>query len=459
MKRADDLREFMKDRVSVAESIEFFPDVPDVSISYISRVNAECPIVDDPYERSGIADSGMAIWDSVFLAMPKSVSLVPKRPKDLSPLRSINAEWEKTKEALGMVGKPDGVHYLRPKGRYILDMMNDDIRMLQGAHILAHRYQMSDRSDEYTFGQLSDAFLNCLVKLFIARLYGLKVNVRPGSGAVDSFSLYGIDVAVSTDLRSPVMVEPIGSAGMVLNETVAVVLGSVGIEAHPAHAAKDGHATWKEVNKWSCLPTLVALAGWECVDYIAHAERTEVRGELHCAVPCGDLQPMSDFGKLLEAARSARGEVGSGPCTMLVEEWLGSDDFLKGLSVTPQLPCPCCIRVNDKAEGVVRRPRSRKPKMSLRDAEQSGIPEIKEWVDYVHFMNRCIEVGRQATTYALKSVTSAARRNAAFKKRAALMRRAEVLRRKYRRKMESGFISEAEAINAKIEEIEKELRE
>ena len=458
MKRADDLREFLKDRVSMAESIEFFPDVPDVSIGYISRVNAECPIVDDPYERSSIVDYGMAIWDSVFLAMPKSVSLVPKRPKDLSPLRSINAEWEKTKEALGMVGKPDGVHYLRPRGANILDMMNDDVRMLQGAHILAHRTPVAYVADEYSFGQTADLFLRNLVKMFLARKYGLRMNFHPETDEEDSFSLYGIEVFGSADLRSPVLLAASGRGGRIVqNSTVAAVLGSVGIEPHPEAALKGGN--WKEINKWSCLPTLVALAGWECVDYIAHAERSEIGGELYYAVPCGDLQPMSDFGRLLDAARCARGEVSSGPRVMLVEEWLGSDDFLKGLSVTPQLPCPCCIRVNDKAEGVVRRPKSRKPKMNLKDAEQSGIPEIKEWVDYVHFMKRCIEIGRQATTYALKSVTSAARRNAAFKKRAALMRRAEGLRKRYRRKMESGFISEAEAINAKIEEIEKELRE
>lgn len=456
MDRAKSFRDFMEQLRTIPESIDLMPDTPyDLGVEYLEQVLTEKPIADDPYDKSSLLECGLKVWDSVYLPMPKAVSLVPKRPRDMSALRSINKEWEGTKEALGMVGRPDGVHYLRPKGRYILDMMNDDIRMLQGAHILAHRYQMADRSDEYTFGQLSDAFLNCLVKLFIARLYGLKVNVRPGSSAVDSFSRYGIDVAVSTDLRSPVMVEPIGSAGMVRNETVAVVLGSVGIEAHPAQAAKDGPATWKEVNKWSCLPTLVALAGWECVDYITHAERTEVRGELHCAVPCGDLQPMSGFDWLLERARAARGEPGPSKHLMTVDEWLKSDDFTKGLSETPVLPCPYCIRLNDRAEGVVRRPKSRKPKMKLKDAEASHIPEVKEWADYAKFMNRCVEIGRAAVTHALKSVTSVKKRNAAFKRKMNRMHRIAVLAKKRAKKLMSGFISDAELILNEINKLKE----
>lgn len=456
MDRAKSFREFMEQLRTIPESIDLMPDIPDgLGVGYLEKVLAEKPVADDPYEPSSIVEGGLKVWDSVYLPMPKSVSLAPRRPRDMPSLRSINTEWEKTKEALGMVGRPDGVHYLRPKGRYILDMMNDDIRMLQGAHILAHRYQMTDRPDEYTFGQLSDTFLNCLVKLFTARLYGLKVNVRPGSGAVDSFSMYGIDVAVSTDLRSPVMVEPIGSAGMVRNETVDVVLGSVGIEAHPVQASKDGPAAWKEVNKWSCLPTLVALAGWECVDYITHAERTEVRGELNCAVPCGDLQPMSGFDWLLERARAARGEPRPSEHVMTVDEWLKSEDFAKGLSETPVLPCPYCIRLNDRAEGVVRRPKSRKPRMKLKDAEASHIPEVKEWADYAKFMNRCVEIGRVAVTHALKSVTSVKKRNAAFKRKMDRMRRLAALAEKRNRKLMSGFISEAESILNDINKIKE----
>ena len=456
MDRAKDFGEFMSDLRPLEESIYAMPDVPGNAgvtddMAYLRRVRCEHPIAADPYEPSSIREEGLKIWDSVYLPMPKCVSFDLRRPRDMPALRSINSEWEKTKEALSMVGRPDGVHYLRPKGKYILDMMNDDLRMLQGAHIIAHRCQLL-AADEYTFGKMSDTFLHYLVKLFATRLYGLKVNVRPNNMCQDSFSWYGIDIAVSTDLRSPVMV----TDNLMPDHTVAVLLGSVGIEAHPSQAAKDGPVSWKETNKWSCLPTLVALAGWECVDYITHAERVEVLGEPTYAVPCGDLQPMSGFADLLGSAEACRGAPPNSPYVLTVEEWFKSEDFAKGLSETPLLPCPYCLKLNDRAEGVVRRPRSYKPKMKLKDARKSTIPEAQEWVEYVDFMNRCIKIGRAATTHALGSVTSVKKREAAFKRKEKRMHKLAVLAKKRMKKLTSGFISEAEGIMREIEKLNKE---
>lgn len=457
MKRVEDLKEFLKARKSIAESIDFLPDTPDgLGVEYLEKVDKDVPIAENPYEPSEIRENGLKIWDSVYITIPKSVSSIIKRPKDLSVLRSTNKEWENTKEALGMVGRPDGVHYLRPKGKYILDMMNDDIRMLQGAHIIAHRTPVSLAIDDYTFGQTSDIFLRSLIKLFIARKFGLLINVHPEKDNVDSFSLYGIEVFGSTDLRSPSLIAASGRTSRLKpDETVIMVLGSVGIEAHPRQIAKGG--MWREINKWSCIPTLVSLAGWECVDYVTHTERTELAGELCYAAPCSDLRPMCEFEEMVELAKSVKGMPEKTENVTTVDEWLGSCDFELGLSVTPQLPCPHCIRINEKAEGVVKRPKTRKPKCSFKEAQESSYNDIKEWADYVTFMQNCISIGRDATTYALKSVTSVKKRNTAFNKRSAIMKRISSLKTRYAKKMSNGFISDAESIDAEIEKLKKEL--
>lgn len=459
MTRAEGFREFVKNSYSLAESIDLLPELPEgLGVDYLERVQAEMPVADDPYEPSCIRDGGLKIWDSVYLPVPKAISVNIRRQRDLASLRSINAEWEKTKEALGMVGRPDGVHYLRPKGPYILDMMNDDLRMLQGAHILAHRAYVEPAKDEYTFGQASDIFLRSLIKLFIARKYGLVINTHPEKYVQDSFSLYGIEVFGSTDLRSPVMVVPTGKTSrLIRDKTVVTVLGSIGIEAHPSQAMKSDK--WREINKWSCLPTLVALAGWECVDYVMHSEYVEIAGEMCHAVPCSDLQPISSFDELLQTGKSKFGVPEENAFSMTVDKWFSSDDFANGLSITPTLPCPFCIRINEKAEGVVKRPRTRKPKCSLKEAKTSSIPEVKEWVDYVSFVKGCIDIGRSATTHALRSVTTVKRRNLAFNKRLKTLKKISSLTDRYARKVANGFLSEAESINTEIEKLKKEIEQ
>jgi hypothetical protein len=144
---------------------------------------------------------------------------------------------------------------------------------------------------------------------------------------------------------------------------------------------------------------------------------------------------------------------------MTVDKWLESEEFAGGLAMTPQLPCPCCIRMNDMAEGVIRKPRSRKPKARLKDAMKSPMPEMKEWCEYVKYMRNCIAIGRSATAYALGSVTTVSRRNAEFKKRSRLLKRLSSLEARMSKKASSGFISEAADIHNAIEKLREELKQ
>lgn len=459
MKRADDFRKFITDSRSMEESIYSLPELPEgCDTSYFKTVDEVRPVADNPYEKSEIRGDGLKIWDSVYCPFPKSVSVSPKLQKDLATLRSINAEWESTKASLGMLGRPDGVHYLRPKGTYIMDLMNDDIRMLQGAHILTHREECH-MEDDYTFGRLSNLFFRNLVKIFAARKYGLVINTHPKNGEEDSFGRYGIEIFGSTSIRSPTLQAAVSGDNCRLrpDKSVIALLGAVMVESHPQRSLKG--MLWKETDKWSSLPSIVALAGWECVDYITHAERIEFSDGQYYAVPCSDLQEMKDFDSLLETAKDSVGTIEPYDSLMTVDAWLESEDFKRGLGVTPQLPCPECIRLNTSAEGFVPKPRSARPKVQFSKLSDATKPEMVEWRDYVTFMRNCISIGRKATAYASGSVTSMKKRNTAYRKKTEKIHALECLERRYIRKLSGGFISEAQAIETEIEKLKNEIED
>lgn len=462
MKRADDFREFMNDLRPLEESIYALPDfLPDGSgAQYLLDVSLKYPVAENPYDPSELVKGGLKVWDSAYLPMPRAVPLDPRRPKDVQAVRSINSEWENsTKVALNKIGRPDGVHFLRPKGRFIFDAMNDDIRMLQGAHIITHRECIDVAADDFTFGEFSEQFMRNLVKLFMSRKFGIPMSMHPEKRLEDAFKRYGIEVFWSPETRAPTLMAKCGAMGRICCEkTVAVVLASVGIEPHPRQAAEG--VEWKEHNKWSCLPTIVALSGWECVDFVTHSCKADVGDSRFYCIPCGDLQPMSDFEELLDMARRARGDVEESEYVTTAEKWLGSADFEHGLSMTPQLPCPHCIRLNDTADGVVRKPRGRKPKTPINVGSTSiskANTEWWEWHDYVKFMRNCIAIGRYATAYAVGSVTAMRRRNSAFRKRCADLKKLVSLAAKYGRYCNYGFITEAEETKEKMEKLKEEL--
>lgn len=460
MRRSESTKGFLSSHRTLQESVDFLPELPEgCSVDFLQRVLESFPIADNPYDKSDLRE-GLKIWDTAYLPFPNSVSMQPVRLSDMAPLRGTNTQWESIKGTLSLVGRPDGIHYVRPRGKFILDLMTDDLRLLQGAHILAHREPTAFDEDDYSFGQLSDVFLLHLVRLFVARTFGLTVNVHPeheDRTTEDAFEKYGISVFGSSDLRDPVLVaDPENRARIMPDKTVAVILGSVGIEAPPKHAAEG--TSWKEINKWSCLPTLVTISGWECIDYLLHAPRVDLRGVPCCAIPCADLQEPDSFQELIEAASSAHGPLETSEDVWHVNDWLDSEDFRKGLSVTPQLPCPHCIRPSMRASAAVARPRTSKPRIPVKEISDTSSLELREWRSYVTFMRNCIEIGRKATAYHLGSVTSVRRRNSAFRKRSEKMHRIASLTEKFKRKYSQGYISEASAIQAEIEQLKEELK-
>lgn len=457
MKRADDFRKFIADSRSMEESICCLPELPEgCDISYLKAVDDMRPVADNPYEKSDIRDSGLKIWDSVYCPFPNSVSVDPMAQKDIATLRSINSEWESTKASLGMLGRPDGVHYLRPKGAYIMDLMNDDIRMIQGAHILTHREECHV-DDDYTFGSMSNLFFRNLVKIFAARKYKLVINTHPKNGDEDSFGRYGIEIFGSTSIRSPTLQAAISGNNCRLrhDKSVVALLGAVMVESHPQQSLKD--MLWKESDKWSGLPSIVALAGWECVDYITHANRIELSDGQYYAIPCSDLQEMKDFDSLLKVANDSIGEIEHSGSLMTVDEWFNSEDFKLGLGVTPQLPCPECIRLNPRAEGFVPKPRHAKPKIPFSKLADTTKQEMIEWRDYVTFIRNCISIGRKATAYASGSVTSMKKRNTSYKKKSEMIHSLECLEKRYIRKLNGGFVSEAQAIETEIKKLKNKI--
>lgn len=465
--RAALFKAFVSDLRGVDESIVFMPDLPEgCEADFVEEVARVLPVADNPYEGSSMREAGLKVWDSVYVPTPKAVPVDPVPLKDVVPLRvaddvnKTNKAWDVTKKALSMIGRTDGEHYLRPRGRFVLDVTGDadGVKMLQAAHILTHRGHQGVQDDDYTFGQTADLFLRNLVKLFLARSFGLKVNTHPESESEDSFDRLGIEVVGSFDLRDPVLLADLSTDAVArkADKTVAFVLGSVGVEASPRKASES--TAWREHNKWSSLPTIVALAGWECVDFVSHSAKVDLRGREFFAAPCQDLQGMDRFKWLIDSAMEAGrldGEFDNR--VMAVGDWLRSGDFAKGLSVTPQLPCPMCLKVNGKSAGAVKRPASKRPKRPFKDIESSAALELKEWADYVRYMRNCVEIGRTATSYACGSVTSMERRNRNFKRLSELRAKVARLDERASRKMEQGFLSEAEGLRGKAEKARSEI--
>lgn len=475
MKRAEDFRSFMASRNPLAESVYSLPPLGDLDLEFVTQVDSEFPVADGVFDKSDLRD-GLKIWDSVYLPASSFVATDVKRRNDLSTLRSINTDWESTKDTLSHIGRLDGEHYVRPKGEYILDLMSDDIRLLQGAHILTHRAEFlydDITDDDWSYGQLADVFMRNLVKLFVAKKYALKINVHPEAEnpEEDSFGRYGIEIFGSFDLRNPMLFSGVSLEEdrarrspdrLVRDKTTIGILGAVHVEAHPAGAKKleDGttEPVWKEINKWSCLPTLIALAGWEGVDFLTHSERIEMGGEVYNVTQSADLQGMSGFAEVIASMKAVRGEVHDSNEVYSVEGWLESEDFKQGLSVTPQLPCPVCIRPNSKTPGAVLRPMSLKPRKGLNELKETRIPELKAWVDYATFMKACLSIGRTATAYASGSVTKMKARNSAYSKRHKLQAKIAGLKKKRIRKANQGFITESEVIGEEIEKLTKQLK-
>lgn len=333
----------------------------------------------DPFTPSPLRQRGLLLWDAVA-GIPASAIRPPRivKTRMLATNRNTNAHWIETMmPALGRVGRlVVGGEYLRPRGPFIYDLMYDPLgwRMLEGAHALAHRVaEMKPAESKKRMlyaGSTHFHVQRFLALMCVCRAYGLPLDVwrlddDPGTPNVRQ---YGIDVKTSSYFRTPILkLTADNREAPKPDETLALVSTGVFIEPHP-HGVTTGTGNWKEVNRWSCSPTVVLIAGWELMDVVSHqslcATDPDDKSEPICyGMSPADLQGPDTFGAYLRFAAKNRGmpEV-DGRRYWFVEDWLNSQDFKNAVDTAPPLPCWGCMRLNMKADGAPRRPEGKPPR-------------------------------------------------------------------------------------------------
>ena len=212
-------------------------------------------------------------WDSVFTVPYCQGARVPIYDrKSLPPYRQLNSDWDTIAMDLNRVGRPSGEgEFLRPEGKWIVDLVKDPdgTRLLESAHAVHHLRQLVGASE---------GFLECLAEIAFAKRYGIAFwcpnasDVEHGDRDGDGlFARIGMRFAVSTNMRKPWLTVPaVGPDAPRPYQDSCVVLCGIHLEPQPWGAREDNpnddDESWLEMNRWSCMPTIVTFCGWMFVD-------------------------------------------------------------------------------------------------------------------------------------------------------------------------------------------------
>ena len=344
----------------------------------------QCPqdlIPVNPFEPSKFRPGGLAIWDATVgipACRDRNIHFAT-HTKDTPVIRGGNKYWEdKMVPAINKVG-PLGTNnkILRPTDTYIVDLTKLGplgYRMRMAAHAMAH--MRGDHKDESKRKAQDKTILDGFIagitgEMAFAYMYGLPFNTalrQDGMNGEPDFKQYGIEVKSSTQFELPILKVPwMSGEAPRFDSTIAMVDVAVFIEPHP-YGWTSRTLQYDPKDFWCCTPTIVAVAGWELVDFITHQPLISSNpGDLGWPVGYG-VHPLDMFGAdqlwhYLALAKQARGEPIYNEHLRDVQEWLFSPDFDKLINKYPPLPCGIdCMCLNDKAEGVPRRPRGRRPK-------------------------------------------------------------------------------------------------
>ena len=426
----------------------------------------------DPDPFAPGAAGGLRLWDTVAAPTPwTEFRTMP--PQRIPAFRKTNTTWlGETVPSFYRVGMPqDGVVVRRPQSPAIVDLMSErwGWRLLEAAHALAHRAEVQARFRPQAMGLYGSLTINWVARLAAAERYGLPVDVsgepppmRPQDAARsnDGFTRYGISICDSNSFHAPfVRVPCLGQRAPVPDRDVCFLAVGVYIEPHPK-GFTDGTGKWMEVNRWSCSPTMVSIAGWELADVVLRQQPSsaDVWSQPEFVVAAPALMPWDSLPAYIAAAKSARGEaVADNIRYWHVRDWLGSQAMRDLVSASPPLPCRECLRINMRAEGAPGRPQSRPPKEKPDKKSQYLTKEEREWLDWDGRIDQVFDMVEKATVYyesRLWGATAAKRMRRARRARAngrkALIARVATLEKKARSAMNGGRPSVAEAIMAEI---------
>jgi hypothetical protein len=457
-------------------------DIMSETWSFMENESIKDIVPINPYSKSKFrhSDDALAIWDSA-IGVPsnkiRSDNIISQ--KALTVNKVNNHEWcDVTIPNLARVGYLDGSgKFLRPKGDNITDLMytNYGWKILEGAHMLAHKFSegsyLSSKSSKYVYGRNASTMIDFIIKLCAAIKFNLPVDVEMTESSSDrfedtndGFNRYGIGINSSAQFRSPILSVPaIGNDAIAPDTTVAILCGSVHIEPHP-HSINLEQNNWKEINRWSCHPSMCVLAGWDFIDVITHQPITHTwwSDDVYYSMLPGAMKEISSFNKLIELAKSNRGEAKADNIRYWHPlDWFESDSYKSLMSITPSLPCKECVRLNMKAEGAPERPRCKMPE---KDASPNSM-EVKEWNAWDEKIQNVLGIVETATLYYESrklGMTKAKRlrkdRNKNYKERQKIFAKIDKLNKACKKLYDTGRISKLESTLQEIDDLTAQLQ-
>lgn len=320
----------------------------------------------------------------------------------LPRLQDTNSNWEETLKGLNHVG-PDGHGGMfRPEGEFILDLTRipGGYDIMEAAHVVAHMRALAYGGEP--------RLLECLAEIGLSMRYGVSFHcpvpgqLYAGKGRPSSWlEVNGIVPVVSTNPRKPWLSIPVAS--LAASRAAIAVLVGVHLEPQP-WSAREGAAeetpAWLEVNRWSCMPSILSFSGWKAVDELLKGPmilpyRNSPESEVYACMPVEGLDPMSMLDAL---AREYPGDPGSGEGLFTVDSLLNWEGYRGILSCTPPFPCRKCLRLNMMAPGAPERPMKRRPS----DKEMKENPSdgaCVEWAAYDAKVERIMGVVEKACEF------------------------------------------------------------
>lgn len=357
---------------------------------------------------------GLAVWETAAAPSPWEEFRQMAAGK-VPGFRKTNTSWlNETMQAFYRIGTTiDGETVRRPKTPAVVDLMSEPWgwKLLEAAHALAHRTEVQRIFRPQGMGLYGSLTVNWVAKLCAAVKYGLPVDVSgnlPPSNidealrSNDGFYRYGISLCDSNSFHAPFIRVPcIGKRAPMPDRDVAFLAVGVYIEPHPK-GFSEGTGKWLEVNRWSCSPTMVSIAGWELVDVVMRQQPSVgypgAKPEFVVAAPA--MMPYESLLEYVEAAKESRGEaVADGDRHWHVLDWLDSKNCRDLVSTSPTLPCADCLRLNMRAEGVPGRPMSKPPKEKIDPKAKFLTKEQKEWLEWDRRLDQVFDMIEKAIVY------------------------------------------------------------
>ena len=436
----------------------------------------------DPFAPSASgAAGGLRLWD-LATAPTQWTEFRAVPPQRVPAFRKTNATWlEQTVPAFYRVGMPQGgVVLRRPESPAIVDLMSErwGWRLLEAAHALAHRAEVQAKFRPQGYGLYGSLTVNWVARLAAAAKYGLPVDVSgdappqtPAEAAAsnDGFWRYGISLCDSNSFHAPfVRVPCLGQRAPVPDRDLCFLAVGVYIEPHPRGFA-NGTGKWMEVNRWSCSPTMVSIAGWELADVVLRQQPSvadEGRAMPEFVVAAPALMPYDSLPEYIEAAKAARGEAKADNVRFWnVLDWLDSDAMRAMVASSPPLPCRSCLRLNMRAEGAPGRPQCSPPKEKPDRNSRYLTREEREWIDWDDRIDQMFGIVESAVVYyesRLWGATEAKRRRRARRRaaneRAAAAARAASLLKKAQSALRGGRPTVAQALLAEARHLQDALK-